>query len=204
MSSVPPTALSSGAQKLGQPVPLSNFVVEENSVEIAARAGENALRVPRAASGLVNGRSVPACAGSRYWSARQQLAPFGIGVRDLEGFFRSALRGRRAPPEQRGDSACGTCLRPTTVSSAWLVSSLIDVRAESCPLLQEGHSSTCDGRKSAAPSFSSSRLNHDDRKAPSWSAAVRSVMRAPGRGQRREMLSDSRDTANEHVIYRVI
>ena len=46
-----PTALSSGAQKLGQPVPLSNLVVEEKQIEVAAGAGEDALAVLVAAAG---------------------------------------------------------------------------------------------------------------------------------------------------------
>ena len=50
-SLVVPTALSIGAQKLGQPVPLSNLVVDENSVERAAGAGERAAPVSRAGAG---------------------------------------------------------------------------------------------------------------------------------------------------------
>ena len=78
-----PTALSSGAQKLGQPVPLSNLVSEENR----ARSQPAQPKVPSrcsSSSGLVNGRSVAACRSTAYWVGRQQLAPFRVGVRDFE------------------------------------------------------------------------------------------------------------------------
>jgi hypothetical protein len=51
--------LSIGAQKLGQPVPLSNFVVEEKS----SSSHPAQAKTPRRSScsnGLVKGRSVPA------------------------------------------------------------------------------------------------------------------------------------------------
>ena len=57
VSFVVPIALSSGAQKLGQPVPLSNLVVEENR----SRSQPAQTNVPRRSScrsALVNGRSV--------------------------------------------------------------------------------------------------------------------------------------------------
>jgi len=57
VSSVVPTAFSSGAQKLGQPVPLSNFVVEEKR----SRSQPAQAKLPRrssCSSGLVNARSV--------------------------------------------------------------------------------------------------------------------------------------------------
>jgi hypothetical protein len=58
VSRVVPTAFSSGAQKLGHPVRLSYFVVDEN----ASRSHPAQAKLPRRVScrsGLVNGRSVP-------------------------------------------------------------------------------------------------------------------------------------------------
>ena len=55
LSSVVPMALSSGAQKLGQPVPLSNFVLDEN----AGRSQPAQAKVPArvsCSSALVKGR----------------------------------------------------------------------------------------------------------------------------------------------------
>jgi hypothetical protein len=67
VSLVSPTAPSSGAQKLGQPVWLSNFVVEENR----SRAQPAQAKVPArcsSSSGLVKGRSVPLCCRTAYCS----------------------------------------------------------------------------------------------------------------------------------------
>src|SRR5271165_5722070 len=62
------TALSKGAQKLGQPVPLSNLVADEKrSREQPAQA-----KVPRRSScrsGLVKGGSVPSLRRMAYWAA---------------------------------------------------------------------------------------------------------------------------------------
>src|ERR1700722_6590941 len=67
LSRVSPTARSSGAQKLGQPVRLSNLVVEENkSSSQPAQA-----KVPERSScskGLLKGDSVPLCRNTAYWS----------------------------------------------------------------------------------------------------------------------------------------
>ena len=60
LSSSVPIAFSSGAQKLGQPVPLSNLVVEEKR----SRSQPAQTKLPRrcsSRSALVKGRSVP------YW-----------------------------------------------------------------------------------------------------------------------------------------
>src|SRR5262245_35716077 len=72
VSSVVPTAFSSGAQKLGQPVPLSNFVVEENR----SRSHPAQAKLPRrssCSSALVNGRSVPFSRSTAYWSGVRSL-----------------------------------------------------------------------------------------------------------------------------------
>ena len=61
-----PIAPSSGAQKLGQPVPLSNFVVDENR----SRSQPAQVKLPRrcsVSSGLVNGRSVALSRSTAYW-----------------------------------------------------------------------------------------------------------------------------------------
>src|ERR1700722_6663220 len=66
------TALSNGAQKLGQPVPLSNLVVEANR----SRSHPAQVNVPRRAScnsGLVKGRSVSLCRSTAYWSGVRRL-----------------------------------------------------------------------------------------------------------------------------------
>jgi len=52
-----PTALSSGAQKLGQPVPLSNLVVDEKRSRLHPAQAKVPLR-DSCSNGLVNGRSV--------------------------------------------------------------------------------------------------------------------------------------------------
>src|SRR6476646_7940778 len=59
------TALFSGAQKLGQPVPLSNLVVDENT----SSAQPAQAYVPRRvswSSGLLNGGSVASCRRTAY------------------------------------------------------------------------------------------------------------------------------------------
>jgi hypothetical protein len=62
------TALSIGAQKLGQPVPLSNFVFDENSGRSHPTQAKSPAR-PSCRRGLVNGPSVPSCRSTAYWSA---------------------------------------------------------------------------------------------------------------------------------------
>ena len=71
MSFVVPIAFSSGAQKLGQPVRLSNLVVDEKS----ARSHPAQKNVPRILIG------------------RQQFAPFGVAASDLEGVLRASSGG---------------------------------------------------------------------------------------------------------------
>ena len=61
-----PTAFSSGFQKLGQPVPLSNLVFDENS----GRSQPAQAKVPSRfslSSGLVYGRSVAASRSTANW-----------------------------------------------------------------------------------------------------------------------------------------
>ena len=77
------TAFSIGAQKLGQPVPLSNFVVEENS----GRSQPAQWKVP--APVLVDQRARPwrfraAPAQDVVLRRRQQLLPFVVGMADFE------------------------------------------------------------------------------------------------------------------------
>jgi hypothetical protein len=60
-----PTAFSIGAQKLGQPVPLSYLVVYENT----SRSQPTQAKLPRrfsCSSGLVYGRSVALCRSTAY------------------------------------------------------------------------------------------------------------------------------------------
>ena len=59
------TALSSGAQKLGQPVPLSNFVEDENRSELQPAQAKTPFR-SSCRSGLVKGRSVPSLRRTAY------------------------------------------------------------------------------------------------------------------------------------------
>ena len=115
-SVVVPTALSSGCQKLGQPVPLSNLVSEENSgrsqpaqcVDAGARslverAGEGAL-------GAVLAQHVELL-------RRQQLLPLLVGLGDLEGLVgvgpaaRASRRTaqRRARRRERPSSTASHC-----------------------------------------------------------------------------------------------
>src|SRR5262249_41600895 len=64
-SRVVPTACSSGSQKLGQPVPLSNFVVEEKSGR-PQPAQEKGPRRRSCSSALEKGRSVASRRGTSY------------------------------------------------------------------------------------------------------------------------------------------
>ena len=61
------TALSKGAQKLGQPVPLSNFVEEENRSDPQPAQAKMPFR-SSCRSGLVKGRSVPSLRRTAYCS----------------------------------------------------------------------------------------------------------------------------------------
>ena len=86
-----PTALSSGAQKLGQPVPLSNFVVEEKR----SRSQPAQAKMPRPL--LVQQRAGERPLGSalaqhRILVRRQQLAPFRVAVGD----FKDSAAGAKA------------------------------------------------------------------------------------------------------------
>src|ERR1700730_16495561 len=67
MSVVVPIAFSSGAQKLGHPVPLSNFVADEK-LSSAQPAHANVPRRFSRSSGLENGRSVASRLSTAYWS----------------------------------------------------------------------------------------------------------------------------------------
>jgi len=67
-SAVVPTALASGAQKLGQPVPLSNFVFDENRSSWQPAQANTPLRCS-SFNGLLNGRSVPSRRSTSYWCA---------------------------------------------------------------------------------------------------------------------------------------
>src|SRR4051812_19083340 len=60
-----PTASPSGCQKLGQPVPLSNFVTEENSGSAQPAQAKVPLRFSRL-SGLEPARSVPCWRSTLY------------------------------------------------------------------------------------------------------------------------------------------
>src|SRR5215471_14027405 len=72
VSSVVPTALSSGAQKLGQPVPLSNFVVDEKRSS-AQPAHANTPALDSCSSGLENGGSVSSSRSTAYCSGVRSL-----------------------------------------------------------------------------------------------------------------------------------
>ncbi len=59
LSRFSPTAEGSGCQKLGQPVPLSNFVFEENSSRRQPRSKQKRPARCSSFKGLLKGRSVP-------------------------------------------------------------------------------------------------------------------------------------------------
>ncbi len=88
------TALSKAFQKLGQPVPLSNLVVDENEVEFATGATEHpgaVLVVERAAVGPLGARVAKDVVLLRV----QKPMPLVVGVGDLEGLVRRGGRGAR-------------------------------------------------------------------------------------------------------------
>jgi len=94
------TAWSSGFQKLGQPVWLSNLVSDENS----ARSQPAHANVPwrcSAFSGLLYGGSVPALQ-HRVLGGRQAAAPFGVAAGDFERG--GGRRGERAADERTAAS----------------------------------------------------------------------------------------------------
>ena len=98
LSSSMPTACSNGAQKLGQPVPLSNLVVEENSVEPAAGAGEGPVAM------FVEQGTAERCLGAAppehgILAGIEERAPFGIGMCHGETL---AGESRGHPPECPG------------------------------------------------------------------------------------------------------
>lgn len=77
-------ALSIGAQKLGQPEPLSYFVLDFEQIEAAAGAGISA-RPLLAIEGTGKWRLGEFLAQYHVLPRVQQLAPFRFGARDLEG-----------------------------------------------------------------------------------------------------------------------
>ena len=104
-----PTALSSGAQKLGQPVPLSNFVVEENRSRsqpaqanvpapllVQQRAGERRARSPPAAAPRT-GRASAACAIRRRCAA------------DLEWLGTCGMSSNEAGKPHAAHDECAPC-----------------------------------------------------------------------------------------------
>ena len=102
---VPTACVAAAAQKLGQPVPLSNFVFEENRSSVAAGAGE------RAAALLVQQRAReralgPGLAQHRVLIGRQQLAPLGVAVRHLEALRRARRRGRTPAVKRHDEAPC--------------------------------------------------------------------------------------------------
>ena len=82
-SSVVATFPSSGAQKLGQPVPLSNFVAVSNN-GAPQPAQTNVPARFSAFSGDVPARSVPCLRSTLELRRIEPLAPFLLGVRDRE------------------------------------------------------------------------------------------------------------------------
>ena len=96
------TAFGSGAQKLGQPVPLSNLVREEYRFCAAAGTSENAgamLRVQRTAVRTLRIR-LPQ---DGILVGRQELAPLRIGVSDLVAAGGRGSRGEGEHVPARGD-----------------------------------------------------------------------------------------------------
>src|SRR5215510_2736627 len=67
VSSVVPTALGSGCQKLGQPVPLSNLVVEEKRSSWQPAQAKMPARFS-CSSALLKGGSVALSRSTAYWS----------------------------------------------------------------------------------------------------------------------------------------
>src|SRR3954469_22894316 len=96
-SLVSPTALSSGFQKLGQPVPLSNLVSEENSGRSQPAQAKVPLRCSLS-SGLVQGRSVPSWRRISYCSG-VSWARHSASVFSISNF--SPARAGSEPPNQR-------------------------------------------------------------------------------------------------------
>src|SRR5262249_11136921 len=72
LSGLVPTAFSSGCQKLGQPVRLSNLVADENRSRLQPAQAKLPERFSFR-SGLVYGRSVALSRSTAYWSAVRSL-----------------------------------------------------------------------------------------------------------------------------------
>ena len=99
LSSIFPTAPSNGSQKLGQPVPLSNFVGGGKEIASAAGATESSgplLVEQRAGEWPLGG----ALAQDGELIGGEQLAPFIVGVRDRE-----QLAGAREHGRHQGERA---------------------------------------------------------------------------------------------------
>ena len=100
-SLVVPTALSSGTQKLGQPVPLSNFELDENS----GRRHPAHANVPRRfswSSGLLNGGSVSSRRRTANWS----------GVRSFRHSASVCVTSKSAPIVRRTAATAATSPAP--------------------------------------------------------------------------------------------
>ena len=107
-SVVSSTALSSGVQKLGQPVPLSNLVLDENSGSVAAGAGEGAVAM------LLEQRAGERPLGTflaQYvvFRGRQQLVPLLVTMGDLvdRGGLHIMRLGHAAKREHRNSRGTG-------------------------------------------------------------------------------------------------
>jgi hypothetical protein len=103
MSVVVPTAFSSGFQKLGQPVPLSNFVADEKtsrSQPAQANAPRRFFMIERAGERSFGRRL------SQHGVLRrgEQPAPFGIGMRHLELLGRDEVDSQQGSAEHRCDT----------------------------------------------------------------------------------------------------
>ena len=81
-----PTACSNGAQKLGQPVPLSNLVVEENSSSPQPAQVKVPLRCSLS-KGLLKGASVPLRLSTAYW----------LGLRSVRHSASVCVTAKRSP-----------------------------------------------------------------------------------------------------------
>jgi hypothetical protein len=99
------TALSSGFQKLGQPVPLSNLVVEANKgKEQPAQENTRAmLLVERAAAGRLRGL----LAQHGILLGTEPCTPLGVGVADFEGLGRRSGAALERCGAERSGGGCG-------------------------------------------------------------------------------------------------
>src|SRR5215475_3783628 len=106
VSRLVPTALSIGAQKLGQPVRLSNFVVDENR----SKSQPAQAKLPRRFSwrrGLEKGCSVALCRSTAYWSGVRRsfhsasvrvTSNVSAAVEGLAGSAAPATAAKQVPP----------------------------------------------------------------------------------------------------------